>query len=173
MAQTHGTPGAPGASGAAGASGAPGAAGASGTATTGAASSAPADKKRSLIKLITDLPDLVKTLVKGELELLKAELLAKLKILGVGAGLLVGALAVLLYFIGVLLTAAILALSLVMPGWLAALLVAVVLLIVAAILVWIGYRTIKKAMPPLPEETIASVKRDINVIKGVGKRAQP
>jgi len=131
------------------------------------------DKKRSLFKLIGDVPTLVRELVMGEINLLKAELIAKLKLLGVGVGLLLGAVLILLFFIGVLLTAAILALSLVLPGWLAALIVAFVLLVAVAILAFIGVREVKKAMPPIPEDTITSLKRDINAIKGVGKRAKP
>jgi Flp pilus assembly protein TadB len=128
------------------------------------------EKKRSIFQLLSDVPTLVRDLVKGEIELLKTELLAKLKILGVGAGLILGAVIVLFFFIGVLLTAAILGLATVMPGWLAALIVAFVLLIAIAILAWIGYRELKKAMPPLPEATIKNVKRDINAIRGIGKR---
>lgn len=128
-------------------------------------------KKPSLFALIGNLPDLVRELVKGEIELLKTEVLAKLKIVGVGSGLLVGALVFLLYFLGVLLTAAILALSLVLPGWLAALIVAFVLLVAVAILALLGIRKLKTALPPEPTETIKSVKRDINAIKGVGKRS--
>jgi protein-S-isoprenylcysteine O-methyltransferase Ste14 len=132
----------------------------------------PRDKRRSLIGLITDIPTLVTELVKGEIELLKSELIRKLKAAGIGVGLILGAVVVLLFFIGVLLTAAILGLATVMPGWLAALIVAFVLLIVVAILAWAGIRSVKKAMPPVPEETIKNVKRDINAIKGVGKRVQ-
>lgn len=128
------------------------------------------DKKRSIFQLLSDVPTLVRDLVKGELELLKAELLAKLKILGLGAGLILGAVIVLFFFIGVLLTAAILGLATVMPGWLAALIVAFVLLVAIALLAWIGYRKLMKAMPPVPEATIKNVKRDINAIRGVGKR---
>lgn len=128
------------------------------------------DKKRSIFQLISDVPTLVQDLVKGEIELLKSEIVTKLKIVGVGAGLILGAVIVLFFFIGVLLTAAILGLATVMPGWLAALIVAFVLLVAIAILAWIGYRKLKKAMPPLPEATIKNVKRDINAIRGVGKR---
>jgi hypothetical protein len=130
------------------------------------------DKKKSIFALLSDVPTLVRDLVKGELELLKTEIVAKLKILGVGAGLILGAVIVLFFFIGVLLTAAILGLATVMPGWLAALIVAFVLLIAIALLAWIGYREIKKAMPPAPEVTIKNLKRDINAIRGVGKRSQ-
>jgi hypothetical protein len=134
--------------------------------------SARPDKKKSIFALLSDVPTLVRDLVKGELELLKAEIVAKLKILGLGAGLILGAVIVLFFFIGVLLTAGILGLATVMPGWLAALIVAFVLLIAIAILAWIGYREIKKAMPPVPEATIKNVKRDINAIRGIGKRSQ-
>jgi hypothetical protein len=128
------------------------------------------ERKRSLIQLFADVPVLVRDLVAGEIELLKQEMIRKLKALGAGAALLAVALIVLLGMLGVLLTAAIFALSLVMPGWLAALLVAAVLLIVAVIIGLIGYRTLKKGIPPLPNETIAGLKKDLNVLKGVGKR---
>jgi uncharacterized membrane protein YqjE len=127
-------------------------------------------RKRSLLELLTEVPLLVRELVTGEIELLKQEMIRKLKALGIGAGLIVGAAIVLLGMLGVLLTAAIFALSLVMPGWLAALLVAALLLIIAVILGLIGYRVLKKGIPPLPNETIAGLKKDLNVIRGVGKR---
>lgn len=127
-------------------------------------------RKRSLFQLIADVPKLVSDLVAAEIEQLKAEMMAKLKALGIGAGLIAGAAVVLLFMVGVLLTAAILALSLVMPGWLAALLVALVLLIIAAILGLIGYRKLEKGMPPVPERTIDSVKDDIDVIRGTLSR---
>jgi len=130
----------------------------------------PAPRKRSLIELVMSIPTLVQELVMREIELVKAELLAKLKALGVGAGLLAGAVVVLLGMLGVLLTAAILALSLVMPGWLAALLVAAFLLIVAAILGLIGYRILMRGVPPVPTESIDSLKSDLRAIKGIGKR---
>lgn len=129
----------------------------------------PSRQKRSLLTLLTDLPGLVRELIAAEIEQFKAELVRKFTALGIGAGLLAGAAVVLLFMIGVLLTAAILALSLVMPGWLAALLVALLLLIVAAILGWIGYVRLKSGMPPVPTDTIDSLKKDLNVVRGVGK----
>jgi hypothetical protein len=137
---------------------------------TNAAPTAPAPRKKSLFALIADIPTLVTDLVHREIELVKTEIVTKLKALGVGAGVIAGALLVLLAMLGVLLTAAILALSLVMPGWLAALLVAAVLLVIAVILGLIGYRILKKGIPPLPTESIDSIKRDIRAIKGIGKR---
>lgn len=139
--------------------------------TTGSSSATPpSPPKRSLISLITDIPALIQELFHREVELLKAELIAKLKALGVGAGLLAGAVVVLLFMIGVLLTSAVLALSLVMPGWLAALIVAAFLLIVAGILALVGYRILKRGIPPVPTESIDSLQKDYRAIRGIGKR---
>jgi len=135
-----------------------------------AAPTASAPRKKSVFALIADVPNLVTELVNREIALVKTELIAKFKALGVGAGILAAALIVLLGMIGVLLTAAILALSLVMPGWLAALLVAAVLLIIAVILGAVGYRILKQGIPPTPTESIDSLQRDLRAIKGIGKR---
>jgi hypothetical protein len=129
-----------------------------------------APRKRSLIDLVTSVPTLVTDLVTREIDLLKAEMIAKVKALGIGAGLIAGAAIILLGMLGVLLTAAILALSQIMPGWLAALLVAAVLLIIAVIIGLIGYSVLKKGIPPVPTESIDSLKRDVRAIKGIGKR---
>jgi len=141
-----------------------------------AASAAPLNSpppKKSIFALIGEIPTLVTDLVQREIELIKTEVIAKLKALGVGAGVIAAALFVLLAMLGVLLTAAILALSQVMPGWLAALLVAAVLLIIAGILGLIGYRILKKGIPPLPSESIDSLRRDLRAIQGIGKRGTP
>ncbi len=127
--------------------------------------------KRSLLSLVTDIPALIQELFHREVELLKAEVITKLKALGIGAGLMAGAGVVLLFMIGTLLTSAILALGQVMPDWLAALLVAAFLLIVAGILGLIGYRILKRGVPPVPTESIDSLKRDYRAIRGIGKRA--
>lgn len=125
--------------------------------------------RRGLFQLISDIPTLVTDLVKGEIDQLKAEMIVKLKALGIGSALIAVAAVVLLFMVGVLLTSAVLALSLVMPGWLAALLVALVLLIIAAVIGLVGYRKLKGGIPPVPENTIKSVRRDIATVKGMTK----
>jgi hypothetical protein len=127
-------------------------------------------KSRSLFGLVGDVPKLVKNLVKGEVDLLKAEMIAKAKVFGLAAGLLVGALVIVLYAIGVLLTAAVMGLATVMPAWLAALLLAVLMLIVAGILGFVGWKRFKKGLPLTPKRTIDSVKEDINAVKGLGNK---
>ena len=137
---------------------------------TADAKAEPKPRKRSLIELLTSLPEQVQQLVQREIELVKTEIVEKLKAIGTGAGLLLGAVVVALFFVGVLLTLAIIGLSYVMPDWAAALVVAGVLLVVAVILGLVGYRILMRGIPPVPTESIASIQKDIAAIKGEGRR---
>jgi nitrate/nitrite transporter NarK len=78
-----------------------------------------------------------------------------------GAGMFGGAGAIGLAALGALTACFILALNAVMPAWLAALLVAVVYGIIAYVLVKQGQARIKQATPPVPEQTIETVKEDL------------
>ncbi|HAM25903.1 MAG TPA: phage holin family protein [Microbacteriaceae bacterium] len=129
--------------------------------------------KRSLFELIGDLPRLLTELVKEEVEHLKEEMIGKLKHAGIGAALFVGAGLFAFFLLAVLVAAAILGLAVVLPAWAAALIVAAALLAIVAILVGIGVAQVKKGVPPAPTETIASVKKDVNAIKGIGMREKP
>lgn len=126
--------------------------------------------KRSLFKLIGDLPGYLVELLRSELERLKQELIEKAKHLGVGVGLIAAGAFFAFFAFGVLVTAAILGIATALPAWLAALIVAFALLVITTILVLIGVNQLKRGVPPVPEETIASVKEDVNAIKGIGKR---
>lgn len=127
-------------------------------------------RKRSLFGLIADLPHLLVDLVKAEIEQLKDEMIGKLKHAGIGIGLFAGAGLFALFAIGVLLAAAVMGLATVLPGWLSALVIGGFLLLLTAILVLVGVAQVKKGVPPAPTETIKSVKKDVNAIKGIGKR---
>jgi hypothetical protein len=48
--------------------------------------------------------------------------------------------------------------------------VAAVLLIVAAILALVGWQVLKRGIPPIPNESIHSLQRDVRTIRGLGKR---
>lgn len=133
----------------------------------------PPRPSRRLFTLIGEVPTQVRELVRAEFELLKAEVIAKLALAGIGVGFLAGALVVLLLFLGVLLTAAVLALALVMPGWAAALVVAFVLLLVIVVLVLLGIRSLRESMPPVPERSVASLRRDWYSLIGVLSRTPP
>jgi len=129
--------------------------------------------KKSLGSLLGSLPELISRLIRGEIALAKTELSTKLKEVGVGAGLLVGAALFGFFLLAVLLTAAVLGLSTVVAPWLAALIVAAVLLIVTAVLALLGVKALKKGVPPTPEKTVASVKADVTALKGQGTYDSP
>jgi hypothetical protein len=116
-------------------------------------------------ELVGQLGDQVSRLVRDEVRLAQAEVTQKAKRLGIGAGLFGGAGVVAVLGLGALVTAAILGLANVLPGWLAAILVAVVLFAVAGVLAVLGKKDVAKATPPLPTETIASVQADIDAVK--------
>jgi hypothetical protein len=63
-----------------------------------------------------------------------------------------------------LVTAAILGLAAFLPGWLAAVIIAVVLFVVAGVLALIGKKDVQQAAPPLPTETIESLKTDVATV---------
>jgi uncharacterized membrane protein YqjE len=116
-------------------------------------------------ELFSRLSEQSSRLVRAEIELAKAELAQKAKESGIGAGLLAGAAFLGFFAFAVLLTTAILALALVVEPWLAALIVAVVLLVLAAILALLGKRALDRGMPPMPERATENVKQDVNAVK--------
>jgi len=126
--------------------------------------------KKSVFKLIADLPGYLVDLLRSELELLKAELISKIKHAGIGVGLLAAGAFFAFFAFAVLLAAAVLGIATALPGWLAALIVGGALLVITAILVLVGVNQLKRGTPPVPTETIESVKKDVNAIKGIGKR---
>ena len=130
----------------------------------------PDPRNASTAQLIGDLPDLVTRLVRDEVRLAQAEVTTKAKRLGVGAGLFGGAGLFALLGLNALITAAILGLAAAVPGWLAGIIIAVVLFVVAAVLALIGKKDVQSAAPPLPTETIESVKTDVATVKGSAHR---
>jgi uncharacterized membrane protein YqjE len=122
-------------------------------------------RDRSLGELLKQLSEQTTRLVHQELELAKAELSEKGKQAGQGAGMFGGAGALGLAALGALTACFILALDTAMPAWLAALIVAVVYGIVAFVLVKQGQARMKRAVPPVPEQTIETVKEDVEWAK--------
>ena len=122
--------------------------------------------KRSLFALITELPYLMGQLIRAELELLRQELIARLKGTGIGLGLLIVALNLLVAFVLLLVLAGVFALALLMPTWAAALTIAGVVLVIALIVGAIGAKLVAGTGSPLPARTIDNVKEDIATIRG-------
>ncbi|MEV4380895.1 phage holin family protein [Streptosporangium sp. NPDC049248] len=116
-------------------------------------------------ELIRQMSEQVSRLVRDELRLAKAELTEKGKHAGIGAGLFGGAGVVALFGAGSLVAAVILLLAYVMPAWVAAAVVGVVLLALAGVLGLSGKRQVAEAAPPTPARTIESVRDDIYAVK--------
>lgn len=122
-------------------------------------------QERSVGELVSDLTDEVKRLVRDEMRLAAFELQRKGKRMGLGAGMLGAAGLLALFGAATLVAAAVLALSLAVPGWLAAVIIGVVLLLAGGLSAVLGGKQVKRAVPPLPEEAIDGVKQDIEVAK--------
>ena len=122
-------------------------------------------RSAGLGEIVKQLSQETSTLVRQELELAKAELAVKAKRAGVGAGLIGGAVVVVLAALGALVAFLILLLAEGMADWGAALIVGVVLLAVAAGLAILGRNKIRQATPPVPEQTVESVKEDVEWAK--------
>jgi uncharacterized membrane protein YqjE len=126
-------------------------------------------EKKSVFKLIGELPGLISTLIRDEIESIKQELITRLKAAGIGIGFFAGA-AVFGYFGAfALLATVILVLALWLPAWAAALIVTVLLFIVAGILALLGVRRLRRGVPPVSQSSIDSVKSDVQAFKGVGQ----
>ena len=115
--------------------------------------------------LVKHLSEQVSLLIRDELKLAEYEMTAKAKRAGRGAGMFGGSGLLALYGIGCLLTAAIIGLALVVPAWAAALIVGGALLIIAGIAAMIGKSQFGRATPAVPEQTVQSVKADVEEIK--------
>ena len=116
--------------------------------------------------IVHDLTTQIPELIRSEIRLAQAEMTEKGKRAGIGLGLFSGAGLLAFFGLGTLIATAILALSLVLDAWLAALIVAVVLFVVAAVLGLGGKSKVQQATPPAPERAVEGVKEDIATVKG-------
>ena len=123
----------------------------------------------SLADLARQLSNQTTDLVRHEVELAKAELRVKGKRAGMGASMFGGAGAFGVYALGALTAAIIAGIAEALPVWAAALIVAAVYGAIAGILALRGKKKVQQATPPLPEETVHSVKEDVRYTK---QRAQ-
>jgi MFS family permease len=127
---------------------------------------------RPIGDLVRQLSDQTTTLVRQEIELAKAEMTAKGKQVGMGAGAFGGAGVFGLYAVGAITACLILALSTAVAGWLAALIVGIVYAAVAGVLALIGKKKTQAGAPPVPERAISSTKEDVEWAKTRAKTAR-
>ena len=119
----------------------------------------------SIGEIVARITEETSALVRDELRLAQLEMSRKGKYAGIGAGLLGGGALFAVLGIGTLVAAAVLGLAVVLPGWAAALVVAGVLFVFAVTAALIGKNRITAAVPPVPQEALASVKLDLEALK--------
>lgn len=119
---------------------------------------------KSLGELFSELASETSTLVRQEVQLAKTEIMGHVTAGVEGAAFLVVAGSFAFVGFQALVAAAILALSLILAPWLAALLVGLALLIIGGIMVPIALSRLKKLGQP-PRQTIESLKEDAQWMK--------
>ena len=126
----------------------------------------PSQSEASLGTLVSQLSSQIPALIRSEIRLAQAEVTQKGKRAGIGIGMFSVAGLLAFFGLGFLLTTAALVLALVVPGWVATLIVTVVLLAAAGIAALLGKKQVAQAAPPVPERAIESVKEDLATVKG-------
>jgi hypothetical protein len=123
-------------------------------------------RERPLGELVKQLATETSTLVKQEIDLAKAEMTEKGKKAGKGAGMF-GAAGIIGFLALSALTACLIALlaTALDHVWLAALIVALVYGAVAGVLALTGKKEVQEATPPAPEQTIETLKEDVEWAK--------
>jgi putative superfamily III holin-X len=122
-------------------------------------------RERPIGDVARDLTRDVSLLVRQEVELAKAEMAEKGRIAAPGIGMLGGAGVAALAAAGALTAFLILVLSIFLPEWASALVVGAALTAIAYVLARRGKDRVAEAGKPLPEQTIETVKEDVEWAK--------
>ena len=122
-------------------------------------------KDRSIGELLSELSKETSELVHKEVELGKAEMTQKLHqgMVAARAGAIAAVAALLT--LGALTAFLIAVLAILMPVWVSALIVTVVYVAIASFFVWRAQQKFKQASPPVPKQTIETVKEDVEWAK--------
>lgn len=126
--------------------------------------------ERSTGELVQQLSEQMSRLVREELRLAQLELAQKGKRAGIGAGLFGGGGLLAAYGVGALIAGLTLLLALALPAWAAALIAGGALLALAGVLALLGRGQVRGATPPLPRQTLDSVKADVDEVKERARR---
>ncbi len=127
-------------------------------------------RQQSLGEAAKGVAEHARAIVGLELELASMELRKKAAALGLGIGLLVGALLVVVYGIGFLFATIAAALATFLPVWASLLIVTVFLFAVAGVLAFVGIKKVQRGTPPVPKQAIDEAKLTTQALKGNGKR---
>lgn len=123
------------------------------------------EDRPSIGELVSQLSEKLSHLVRNEIQLAKDELATKAKHAGTGVGLFAGAAFLGFFGFAALVTTAILGLANAVAPWLAALIVALVLIALAALLGVLGKKALDRGVPPTPERAQENVKLDVQAVK--------
>lgn len=116
--------------------------------------------------LVHQLSEQIPHLIRSELQLAQLEMTEKGKRAGIGLGMFTAAGLIAFFGVASLVAAAIAALTVVLPAWAAALIVAGALLLLAGVAAIVGRNRVQAAVPPTPEHAITGVRRDLAAMKG-------
>ncbi len=122
-------------------------------------------REQPMGELFKQLSDDLSTLVRQELRLAQAEMTEKGKRAGIGAGMFGGASLLGVMALGTFSACLIGALAEAVDVWLAALIVTIVYAAGAGVLALRGKERIQQATPPVPEQTVETVKEDVTWAK--------
>jgi uncharacterized membrane protein YqjE len=125
-----------------------------------------APEGQTLGALVHQLSQQIPELIRSEIRLAQAEVTEKGKRAGVGLGMFSVAGLLAFFAVATLIATAILGLATVVDAWLAALIVAVVLLAGAAVAGVMGKNKVAEATPAAPERAIQGIKDDVATVKG-------
>lgn len=129
-------------------------------------------REESFGELISGLTKDLSHLVKQEIQLAKVEMTAKGKELGKAIGMLVGAGIFALLMMIALTMFLIIVLDGFLELWIAALIVTILWGVVAAVLASMGRKQLKEATPLTPEQTVETVKEDVQWAKNPTRSAR-
>ncbi|THV28338.1 phage holin family protein [Glycomyces paridis] len=128
------------------------------------------ERDRSVGQIVGDLTSQVAHLARVEAQLAAREVADKAKRGAAGGGMFAAAGAFALYGGAAFALAGGVALALVWPAWLAALAMGVVLFAIAGAVALIGRSMLRRAMPPIPEETMERAREDAAALRGRRER---
>jgi uncharacterized membrane protein YqjE len=117
--------------------------------------------------LVHQLSEEIPALVRSEIRLAQAEVAEKGKRVGLGLGMFSVAGLLGFFALATLVATAVLGLAEVLPAWVAALVVAAVLLLGAGALALAGKGRVASGQPLVPERAVAGVREDVAILKEV------
>lgn len=118
---------------------------------------------------VKEVAERASAIVRLELELAALELKRKVSSLGLGIGLLLGAVVLAVFMLGFFFATIAAGLATAMPVWAALLVTTGILLLLAAVVGYLGIAKVKKGTPPVPEQAILEAKLTTEALKSDGR----